>query len=390
MLTIADRQFVREHFGDDVHRLLLAAQRFPGVSVPACVAQMEALRKVRPKIPAWFRFDLELPPMLSVEQASSERTALLKSTLFPGKKMADLTGGMGVDAYFFAQQFEQVAYVERNPELTALARHNFAALGAANIRVVEADAGAFLKTTADRFDLLYLDPARRADRHRRVFQLADCEPNVLALREMLLERADRVLVKTAPILDLSQAIEQLGCVSRIWVVSVENEVKEVLYLLEKSAPSPEELLIEAVCLGNDSRTFRFTRAEERASEPEYALPQGFLYEPDAAVLKAGAFKAFALRFGLAKLHPQTHLYTSPALVPDVPGRSFAIEAVLKYDRKAVQQVLPDLRANVAVRNFPDPPEAVRQKLGLADGGEHYLFGVTDAEGRKVVMLGRRV
>jgi len=390
MLTIADRQFVREHFDDDVHRLLLAAQRFPGVSVPACVAQMEALRKVRPKIPAWFRFDLELPPLLSVEQASSERTARFKAALFPGKKMADLTGGMGVDAYFFAQQFEQATYVERNPELAALARHNFGVLGAANIRVVEADAEAFLKTTAERFDLLYLDPARRADRHRRVFQLTDCEPDVLALREMLLDCADRVLLKTAPMLDLDLAAEQLGSVSRIWVVSVENEVKEVLYLLEKSAFAPEEVPIEAVCLGAETRVFRFTRAEERGAEPEYSLPQAYLYEPDAALFKAGAFKSFACRFGLAKLHPQTHLYTSRVLVPDVPGRTFAIKAVVKYDRKAVRQILPDGRANVSVRNFPDTPEALRQKLGLADGGVYYLFGVTDAEGRKVVVIGQKI
>ncbi|MBL7798575.1 MAG: hypothetical protein JNJ90_18915 [Saprospiraceae bacterium] len=389
MLTATDRKFVRDYLNADLHRLLLSAKRYPGVAVQACVAQIEALRKVREKIPAWFLFDLDMPPLLSVEQASSEAAARFKSTLFSGKKMADLTGGMGVDAYFFAQQFEQVAYVERNPELVALAHHNFAALDAANVRVEETDAETFLKTGADRYDLLYLDPARRADRHRRVFQLADCEPNVPVLREMLLARADRVLVKAAPLLDLSQAVEQLGAVSAVWVVSVGNEVKEVLYLLEKSAPAPDQIPIEAVCLGAEQQTFRFTRAAERAAEPGYALPQGYLYEPDAAVLKAGAFKSFALRFGLAKLHPQTHLYTSPTLVPDVPGRTFAIAALVKYERKALQEVLPDLRANVAARNFPDSPDAVRRKLGLADGGEYFVFGVTDAEGRKVLVVGRR-
>ncbi|MEQ1747460.1 MAG: hypothetical protein ABMA02_18670, partial [Saprospiraceae bacterium] len=207
--------------------------------------------------------------------------------------------------------------------------------------------------------------------------------------EILLDRADRVLLKTAPLLDLSHAMEQLGMVSRIWVISVENEVKEVLYLLEKSASAPDEVPIDAVCLGTEMRVFRFSRSEERAAEPEYAQPQAYLYEPDAAVLKAGAFKTFACRFGLAKLHLQTHLYTSQVLVPDVPGRCFAIDAVVKYDRKAVREVLPGGRANVAVRHFPDKPEAVRQKLGLADGGEHYLFGMTDAAGRRVVVVGRK-
>ncbi|MFN0016229.1 MAG: RsmD family RNA methyltransferase, partial [Saprospiraceae bacterium] len=201
MLTAADRKFVQEHLNADLHRLLLSARRYQGVDVPACVAQIEALQKIRTKLPTWYRFDLELPPLLSVEQASSESTARFKSGLFFGKNMADLTGGMGADTCFFSRQFEQVFYVERNPGLAALARHNFATMGMANIQVAETTAEAFLENTAAHFDLLYLDPARRADRHRRVIQLADCEPNVLALREMLLDRTDRVLLKTAPLLD---------------------------------------------------------------------------------------------------------------------------------------------------------------------------------------------
>ncbi|MEQ1746197.1 MAG: hypothetical protein ABMA02_12280, partial [Saprospiraceae bacterium] len=157
MLTAADRKFVQEHLNADLHRLLLSARRYPDVTVPACVAQIEALQKMRTKLPAWFRFDLEMPPLLSVEQASSEPTARFKSALFSGKKMADLTGGMGADTYFFSQQFEHVTYVECNLELASLARHNFAALSAANIRVAETTAEAFLETTTEHFDLLYLD-----------------------------------------------------------------------------------------------------------------------------------------------------------------------------------------------------------------------------------------
>ena len=401
MLSVADQQFVQEHLHDDLHRLLLSAHRYPGVSVPAAVAQIEALRKVRLKIPAWFRFDLDLPPLLSVEQASSEQTARFKAAMFSGKKMADLTGGMGVDAYFFAQQFEQVVYVERNPDLVAAARHNFAALGAANIGAVEADAADFLAgsigmagsrpdTAGDRYDLIFLDPARRDDRQKRVFRLEDCEPNVLSIKELLLERADRVLLKTAPMLDLNLAAEQLQSVSRIWVVSVDNEVKEVLYLLEKNAPLVADIPVEAVCLGGKTRVFRFTRAEEKAAAAQYARPQHYLYEPDAAVLKAGAFKSFATRLGMAKLHPNAHLYTSETIIPGVPGRSFAIHAVLKHDRKAVREALPSGKANIAVRNFPDSPERVRQQLGLVDGGHWYLFGTTDLDGRKVLILCTRV
>jgi len=143
-------------------------------------------------------------------------------------------------------------------------------------------------------------------------------------------------------------------------------------------------------LRGETRVFRFTRAEEQAAAAQYAPPQRYLYEPDAAVLKAGAFKSFAARLGMAKLHPNSHLYTSETLIPDVPGRSFAIHAVLKYDRKAVREALPSGKANIAVRNFPDPPERVRRQLGLMDGGNWYLFGTTDLEGRKVLVLCTRV
>ncbi|MBK6931802.1 MAG: hypothetical protein IPH12_13445 [Saprospirales bacterium] len=389
MLSNAERQFIREHFEEDVHRLLLSASRYPGISMPVVANQIEALRKVRGKAPSWFRFDLEFPPLLSVEQASSEAAARFKAGLFSGHSMADLTGGMGVDACFFAQQFQRVTYVEAQPDLVALARRNFDVLGLRNINAIQAEAEIFLQQTADSFDLLYLDPSRRAARSRRVFQLADCRPDVPALRDKLLETAARVLVKTAPLLDLRLAATQLGPVARIWVVSVGQECKEVLYLLEKTAPPFEQVPIEAVCIGPTTRSFRFTRAEENAASPVYSAPQHYLYEPDAAVLKAGAFKSFATRYGLGKLHPHTHLYTSTAYTPEVPGRVFEVEQVLKYDRKAVQKALPEGRAQVTARNFPDTVEKIRKKLGLEEGGDRYLFGATGATGRLLLICCRR-
>lgn len=378
MLPESVQHFIREHLQEDPVRLLLSAHRYPGIPMPQAVAQIEALRKVQHKIPSWYRFDLEFPAALSLEQASSETTACFKARLVSGRQMADLTGGMGVDAYFFAQQFEQVTYVERNPGLAALARQNFATLGATGIRVVEADALDFLQQNTASFDLIYLDPARRDAPGRRVFQLSDCQPDILALQATLLQKAPQVLLKTAPMLDLQQAVAQLGTVTHIWVVSVDNEVKEVLYLLENEAPAPADIPVEAVCLGEPTRRFVFSRTEEQSAGVSFSAPLDYLYEPDAALLKAGAFKCLAQRFGLYKLHPNTHLYTSTQVLPDWPGRSFRVEAVLKYDRRAVQSALPDGRANVAVRNFPDTAEAVRKKLGLKDGGDGYLFGATVA------------
>ena len=389
MITDATRDFIREHLSDDPARLLLSAHRYPEVDLPLAAAQIRALQKVRTKIPSWYRFDLTFPPLLSVEQASSEQTARFKAALFSGQRMADLSGGMGVDAYFFAQHFERVTYVEQNPELTELARHNFAVLGARNIEVVNSDAAQFLKDNREPFDLLYLDPARRDEHQRRVFRLTDCQPNVPEMLDLLLSHAPRILLKTAPLLDLSAATAELRAVIRTWTVAVDNEVKEVLFLLgaKHDEIEADNIPICAVNLGDSAATagVTFTRAEEQAAMPQYSAPQRYLYEPNAAILKAGAFKTFATRYGLAKLHPNTHLYTSADFVPGVPGRIFEVRAVARYDRKAVQALLPEGRANVAVRNFPDTAEATRKKLGLEDGGAWYVFGVRDGEGVKVVV-----
>lgn len=389
MLSVADRQFIQDHLNDKVQDLLLAAHRFPGVQLSLAVTQIEALRKVRLKIPDWYRFDLVFPPLLSVEQASSAETARFKAGLFSGVSMADLTGGMGVDAWYFAQQFERVCYVEQHPELVRLAQHNFDVLGASNINSRQAKTEIFLKENQEHFDLIYLDPGRRDPQQKRVFHLSDCQPNILEIKDQLLRAADRVLLKTAPMLDLNLAAAALETVTRIWVVSVDNECKELLYLLEKTGLPGPDIPIEVVCLGARPTSFVFTRKEEQDARPTISEPQRYLYEPDAAILKSGAFKSFAVRFGLNKLHPNTHLYTSETCVSNVPGRCFTIEAVLKYDRKAVRALIPEGRANVAARNFPDAPPAMRKKLGLGEGGDWYLFGATDAADRKILLAGHR-
>ncbi len=382
------QQFIHDHLDADPQRLLLNAARYPGIPMPYVAGQLLALRKVRDKIPAWYNPELQFPAQLSVEQSSSERTARYKAGLFSGRRMADLTGGMGVDSWAWATRFEEVLYIEQNPELVAAAQHNFQVLGAANIRCLQADAEQFLATTTEQFDLLYLDPARR-DGQRKVFRLEDCQPNVVALQPALLARAAKVLVKTAPLLDLKLAARQLGHVSHIWVVSVGDECKEVLYLLEKEAPPTDEVPVTAVALGQTVQEFTFNWQEEQTALAPLSPPLRYLYEPDAALLKAGAFRSFAQRFGLYKLHNNTHIYTSDALV-ELPGRRFELEQVCKYDRKAVLAAVPDGRANLATRNFPDTVEAARRKLALADGGDRYLFAVTSLENKKEILVSHKV
>jgi len=396
------QDFIWQHREDDPRQLALSAKKYPDILISASVIQIQALQKIRTKIPIWYQPGMEFPLAISLEQASSEHTARFKAGLFSGKKMADLTGGLGVDSFFFSQQFDSLTYVEQNAELLAAVRNNFAQLGTSNVHFEHRSAEDFLDKTNENFELIYLDPARRDERKGKVFQLADCSPDVLKIKDLMLKKSPCVLLKTAPLLDLRLAARQLGHVSKIWVVASEGDCREVLYLLEREAPPLDEIPIEAVYLDSrlirflkpyrseyEPQTFAFSWAEEHLAVANFSRAQNFLYEPNPAILKTGAFRSFAQRFGLSKLHANTHLYTSIEFCPGLPARSFSIENVCKYDRKTVQSLVPEGKANISCRNFPDSPDQVRRKLGLADGGEVYLFAATDAENRKVVMLCRK-
>ncbi len=375
------------------HALALSRQRLAdGDSAPAwapaqVAAQVAALQKIRRKVPAWYRPDLIFPSALSVAQASSEATAQFKASHFSGKKMLDLTGGLGVDAYFFSKNFEQVTLIEQQPELLATVRQNFAALGATNVQFVAAEATNFLKNSGETFDLIYLDPARRDAAGGRVFQLADCSPNVLEIKDLLFEKSPQILLKTAPLLDLTLATRQLENVVKIWVVGAADECREVLYLLRRGSQIlPEKIPICVATLGSDLPEFAFSAGEEAAASVEFSLPENFLFEPFPAVLKAGAFRTFAQRFGLKKLHANTHLYTAETRGEHLPARVFRILTCCKFDKKTVRKWVPGGQANVAVRNFPLGAEAVRQQLGLRDGGEVFLFACTLADGQRAVLI----
>jgi len=385
-------EFIWAHRLDDPQRLALSARKYPGLPMAYIAGQVDFLQKIQKKVPSWYREGLLFPAALSMEQASSEATARFKASLVQGGKMADLSGGLGVDSFFFSQVCGSVVHVEPDAELQQMTAHNFGVLGVSNARFVTATAEDFLRDSPDTFDLLYLDPSRRHQQKGKVFQLQDCSPNILKIKILALEKAPRILLKTAPLLDISLAARQLEQVSRIWVVASGDECREVLYLLERSPTPFEQISVHAVQIQKDGavQDFRFTYAEEQQSTVEYALPQQYLYEPNPAILKAGAFRAFAGRFGLQKLQQHTHLYTSTAFVPGLPARSFAIEAVCKYERKAVLACIPSGKANITTRNFPDNAEAVRKKLGLADGGDHYVFALTDMEGKKVVVVGKKI
>ena len=387
-LPTAARQYVAEHLHDDPATLALQARRHPHLPVPDLIRQIQARQKAKSKIPAWAENpDLIFPPTLSVEQASSARTAAFKASLVQGQRLADLTGGFGVDTAHFAAAVAEVHYVERNAALAEVVRYNLDQLGIQNVQCHTGDAVQFLRSTPDTFDWLYLDPARRDTAAKKIFRLQDCEPDVLRLLPLLLHKSRSVLLKTSPMLDIEQAIQELRQVRRLWVVAVDNECKEVLYELgPEPAVDPERYTVNLLRTGQQQE-FRLNRAREGRAIARYAEPQQYLYEPNVAVLKAGAFKSIGTAFELLKLHQHSHLYTSDTLRPDFPGRIFRIRAVEKYDGPALRAHLgPEVRAHVTTRNFPDSVAEFRHRTGIREGGELYIFATTNLEGKLMALV----
>jgi THUMP domain-like len=381
--------FIWEHRDESPATLALSAKKYPDLPMSHIARQVDALQKIQRKIPSWYQPGLHFPVAISLEQASSEATARFKATLCAGSRGADLTGGLGVDAYFMSQQFGSYDFVEISPEISTAAAHNLAVLKAQNITFHHQTAADFLAQQPALFDWIYLDPARRNDQKGKVFQLADCSPDVLALKNTLFTKSRSVLLKTAPLLDIRLAMTQLQQVSAVWVVEYESECREVLYRLEPIPCALETVPIKAVVLNHSGAvmlSFQTTFAAEKAAEIQFSQPLKFLYEPYPSVLKTGAFKSFAQQFNLYKLQINTHLYTSSALVTNLPARVFEVLQVCAYDVAAIQKVVPGGKAHITTRNFPENADQVRKKLRLKDGGDLYLFATTDMSGKKAILV----
>ena len=377
------QKFIDDHLNDDPATLMLRASKYPAWPMKAIVEQIQSKSKAKRKLPTWFRTPgIIYPPLLSMEQCSSEQTAKYKANLATGhKKMADLTGGFGVDFSAFAKFFQECHYVERNEELGTIVLHNFACLGFKNTHVHTDDSTNFL-TENENFDLIYLDPARRGDRDQKVVRLEDCEPNVIDLLPTLLTKSKQVILKTSPLLDIKGAIKALKHVSEVHVLAVNNEVKELLFILEES--STQEPNVRCTNLVRDGvEEFDFVFSEEEQLVYSFGEMNEYLYEPNASILKAGAFKAIADKFSLKKLHPNSHLYTADVLVCDFPGRSFEVLDEISLNKKYLKKLIPSMKANITVRNYPMSVAQIRKKTGLKDGDEDYLFATSDRAGSKV-------
>ncbi|MCC9165833.1 THUMP-like domain-containing protein [Pontibacter harenae] len=391
IFTQQEKQFIQEHKEQDTSSLMLQASRYPQLPVLELVQQIQALQKASAKLPTWASHpDIVFPAILSVEQTSSEATAAYKASLVSGKLLIDLTGGFGVDSFFFSKSFEKVIHVEQQSELSEIAAHNFRVLQADNVEAINTTAEAFLQQFEGKADVIFLDPARRSEQNQKLHFLQDCEPDVLQLLPLLFSKADAVLLKTSPMLDIDLAINQLQQVAKVWVVAVQNECKEVLYLLQSKPSETVEQVAINLLPNATSQVLRFNREEEESIKPAFSDPQEYIYEPNAAILKAGAYKAVGEAYNLNKLHPNSHLYTSDNFVEGFPGRSFRCLDTCRYSKKEMLRRLPQKKANITVRNFPDTVATIRKKTGIKEGGDTYLFFTTDMHQQPIVLICQKV
>lgn len=383
----ATKDFIQAHESDDVRQVALQGCKDPAVDFPLALRQIEGRQKAKDKLPEFFaRPDILYPASISLEQCSSSETAHYKAALLQGRDFADLTGGFGIDTFAFAPNFEHCHYVEPQAELCELVRHNAPVLGIDNIHIHQCtmeDALPELPTV----DCLYLDPSRRDSRGNRVVILEECTPDLTRWKDELLGKTRRsLLAKLSPMLDIKRTLQQLPETTAIHVVAVNNECKEVLFLLEPNANSHEVIVSAANIKNGGTDVFRFSTLEEQNAVPTLADELGeYLYEPNAAIMKAGGFKTVATRFDIRKLHPHTHLYTCSQPIDHFPGRTFRIEQTIPFSKKAAKQLLVK-QANIAARNFPLSAEELKKSLKIKDGGDTYIFGATLTGDKKVLLI----
>ncbi|WP_313788456.1 THUMP-like domain-containing protein [Flagellimonas pacifica] len=368
--------------------VLFKKPHFEGISQKELSEQLEAKKKCKDKLPTWFHTEeIYYPNKLNIEQTSSEQTAAYKSKIVSGKLLLDATGGLGVDTFYFSKKMDQVSHCEIDSKLSHIAQHNFEVLGQNNIVCIDTDGIETLKASRQKYDWVYIDPSRRSNVKGKVFLFKDCIPNLPEHLPAIFEKSSNILVKTSPLLDISQGLKELDFVKEIHVVAINNDVKELLFVLEHGFD--DDVKIKTINLvQNREDVFNFQLKSEQRSFPTFGEPEKYLYEPNSAILKSGGFKSVANAFGLKKLHQHSHLYTSTNLI-EFPGRRFEISQILPYSKKALKDLSVN-KANITTRNFPISVAELRKKHKIKDGGGIYLFFTTDLNDKLLVLICKKV
>ncbi|ASW73388.1 methyltransferase [Chryseobacterium piperi] len=369
------QEFINANLHSDLHALLLKKSPFPDVTMQEIVQQIKGKQVAERKFPFLLQDGIIFPPQLNLEQSSSEKTALYKSSILNGTKFIDLTSGFGIDAYYLSQNFDEITLIEQNTELLNIVESNWRALGRKakflNLRLED-----FLNENQETFDVVYLDPARRDTQKNKVFLLEDLSPNILEIQDHLVSMSNEVVIKLSPLIDLKYLVSVLKNISRIDIIAVKNDVKEIVVFL--SGKSSGKIDCHCVNLESSEPDFVFRFGDGEVAHSEYGEPEKFIYIPNHSILKAGVFNLISERFQLKKLHPNSHIYTSHERNNQFPGRILEMEVVDSKQIKKKEQF------NIISKNYPLKPEEIKKKYTLKDGGEHYLIFTQSKKGKIIL------
>ena len=389
-------QFILEHLTADVRTLALSA-RPDGVDMQYALTQISGWQAARLKVPLWAATEgIVYPRHLSLEQCTSQyiaqyKASFIENRLGSGFKMADITGGMGVDCFFISRSASQVYYNEMSAELCDCARANFKALGRPEIEISCSTAEDYIVSlTPDSLDLIYLDPARRGDAGRKLLSISDCQPDTVALQDDLLHIAPKVMVKLSPMLDISRALTELRHVSRVMVIGLEGECKEITLLMQRDFDAePTITAVDINSNGTPEMAVSSAKSNENAlplpiTDPQQLQPGTYISEPSAPYMKSALFRTIAARTNTSLLHPDTHLFWSKEKPENFPGRTFMVKGIIPFDKRSLS-ALVKTQANLSVRNFPESAPALQQRLKLRDGGPRYLIATTLSDSRRILL-----
>ncbi len=384
ILNTEVQDFINANLNEDISKLLLNGISFSEIEAKDIIKQIEAKKRSKKKLPTWFNSkNIYFPNKLNIEQTSSEVTANYKANLVSGNSLIDLTGGFGVDAYYFSKRIKNVIHCEINKSLSEIVKHNYKTLNINTIECLNENGIEALKHINRPFDWIYIDPSRRDDTKTKVFLLSECIPNIKTFQGLFLKYANNVMIKTSPLLDIKATLNDLKQIKELHVIALDNEVKELLWVLERDCKT--EFIIKTINLTKQSKQeFEFSFENESNEIAEYTGPIAYLYEPNAAILKAGAFNSVSTQLNIPKLHKHSHLYTSNTLI-DFPGRRFKIEKNILFNKKIFAKEKIS-KANVTTRNFPISVGEIRKKLKIKDGGDIYLFFTTDLNNIKIILV----
>lgn len=382
------QEWLSANANSDTKKLIFQKSPFSSILMSELVDQIESKKKCIKKLPSWFNISsVYYPVKLSVEQTSSEQTAKYKANLVAGDSLLDMTGGLGVDTFFFSKRIKEVVHVEHNESLSQIAKHNFIQLKANNISCFCEDGLGYLKSAGKTFDWIYIDPARRHNSKGKVYFLEDCEPNVPINLDVIFKHAKHVLVKTSPMLDVTQGLRELKFVKEIHVVSLNNEVKELLWVLEKNFDG--DIQCKAVNLDTNNPVQEFIWGGQKEARVQIGEVGAYVYEPNASILKFSSVNLLLNKCNLIKISNRTQLLSGD-LVDEFPGKIFKVLTSFPFNKKEINKRYKGKKANVISRNFSLGAEEVKKKFGIKDGGELFLFFTTDSKNNKLVIEGGRV